>query len=351
MPQYAILVYPSANRVYTDSSPGLLRAELSVFGAALSAELTDVGEDTIGGVGYVVFSTAEPLTALDIALLSNLSSLYALFEYTHSERGEETLRPVTISPLASFDSDLLTIQKYPGKTNELFTKLLFNVTLLSTASPLAMLEQPLHVLDPLCGRGTTLNQALMYGFHATGLDVDGKDFEAYEQFVKTYLRTKRVKHTAESGQVRRNKVRLGRRLDVEFGLTKEQYKAGETRKLTYLNCDTLTADDLLKANSVDVIVTDAPYGVQHGSHRTQDASLARSPRDLLAAAIPVWTRVLRPGGAIGISWNTYVTKREELVEILARAGLDVCEGGPFEDFSHRVDQAIVRDLVVARKPA
>lgn len=344
MPQYAILVYPSANRVYTDSSPGLLRAELSVFGAALSAELTDVGEDTIGGVGYVVFSTAEPLTAQDIALLSNLSSLYALFE-----RGEETLRPVTISPLASFDSDLLTIQKYPGKTNELFTKLLFNVTLLSTASPLTMLEKPLHVLDPLCGRGTTLNQALMYGFHATGLDVDGKDFEAYEQFVKTYLRTKRVKHTAESGQVRRNKVRLGRRLDVEFGLTKEQYKAGETRKLTYLNCDTLTADDLLKANSVDVIVTDAPYGVQHGSHRTQDASLARSPRDLLAAAIPVWTRVLRPGGAIGISWNTYVTKREELVDILTRAGLDVREGGPYDEFSHRVDQAIVRDLVVARK--
>jgi SAM-dependent methyltransferase len=346
MPQYAILVYPSANRVYTDSSPGLLRAELSVFGAALSAELTDVGEDTIGGVGYVVFSTAEPLTTRDIALLSNLSSLYALFE-----RGEETLRPVTISPLASFDSDLLTIQKYPGKTNELFTKLLFNVTLLSTASPLAMLEKPLHVLDPLCGRGTTLNQALMYGFDATGLDVDGKDFEAYEQFVKTYLRTKRVKHTAESGQVRRNKVRLGRRLDVEFGLSKEQYKAGETRKLTYLNCDTLTADDLLKANSVDVIVTDAPYGVQHGSHRTQDASLARSPRDLLAAAVPVWTRVLRPGGAIGISWNTYVTKREELVEILTRAGLDVCEGDAYEDFSHRVDQAIVRDLVVARKPA
>jgi SAM-dependent methyltransferase len=345
MPQYAILVYPSANRVYTDSSPGLLRAELSVFGAVLSAELTDIGEDTIGGVGYVTFSTAEPLNGQDIALLSNLSSLYALFE-----RGDGVLRPVTITPLSRFDSDLLTIQKYPGKTNELFTKLLFNVTLLARTSPLAMLDEPLHVLDPLCGRGTTLNQAMMYGFEATGLDVDGKDFDAYEQFIKTWLRTKRVKHTAESGQVRRNKVRLGRRLDIEFGLTKEQYKTGDTRKLTYLNCDTLTTDDLLRANSVDVIVTDAPYGVQHGSHRTQDASLSRSPRDLLAAAVPVWSRVLRPGGAIGISWNTHVAKREELTEILGRAGLDVCEGGPYEEFSHRVDQAIVRDLIVARKP-
>jgi SAM-dependent methyltransferase len=345
MPEYAILVYPSANRVYTASSPSLLRAELAVFGNALSAGPSEIAENSIGGVGYVTFSTPEPLAERDIALLSNLSSLYALFE-----RGEETLRPIAITPLRHFDSDLLTIQKYPGKTNELFTKLLFNVTLLSTASPRAMLERPLHVLDPLCGRGTTLNQAMMYGFDATGLEVDGKDFDAYEQFIKTWLRTKRVKHTAEAGAVRRNKVRLGRKLDVEFGLTKERYKAGDTRKLTYFNCDTLTTDDMLRANSVDAIVTDAPYGVQHGSHRTQDASLSRSPRDLLAAAVPVWTRVLRPGGAIGISWNTYVTKREELIEILRRAGLDVCEGGPFEEFAHRVDQAIVRDLIVARKP-
>lgn len=345
MPDYAILVYPSANRVYTDSSPALLRAELAVFGAVLSAGITEIGEATIGGVGYVTFSTPEPLAEQDIALLSNLSSLYALFE-----RGPETLRPVTISPLAGFDSDLLTIQKYPGKTNELFTKLLVNVTLLATASPQAMLGGSLHLLDPLCGRGTTLTQAMMYGFDTTGLDVDGKDFDAFEAFLKTWLRTKRVKHTAETGQVRRNKVRLGRRLDVEFGLSKELYKAGDKRRLTYYNCDTLTTDDMLRANSVDLIVTDAPYGVQHGSHRTQDASLARNPRDLLAAAVPVWARVLRPGGAIGISWNTNVTRRDELVAILGHAGLDVRDDGPYAEFSHRVDQAIVRDLVVAAKP-
>ncbi len=80
------------------------------------------------------------------------------------------------------------------------------------------------------------------------------------------------------------------------------------------------------------------------------STLVRSPRDLLAAAVPVWTRVLRPGGAIGISWNTYVTKREDLVEILSGAELEICEGGPFAEFSHRVDQAIVRDLIVAGKP-
>ena len=340
MPEYVILVHPSANRVYAASSPALLRAELAVFGTALAAELSGIGEIELGGVGYVRFTSSAPLGERDLALLSNLSSLYALFEL-----GDGVLRPVAVTPLAKADSDLLTIQKYAGKTNEQFTKLLLNVTMLATADPFSAK----YLLDPLCGRGTTLNQAMMYGLHATGLDVDGKDFEAYEAFIKTWLRTKRVKHTAESGQLRRNKVRLGRRLDIEYAMTKEEYKAGDTRSLVYLNADTLTTDEVLRANSFDVIVTDAPYGVQHGSHR--EAGLQRSPRDLLAAAVPVWTRVLKPGGALGISWNTTVLPREELVEVLRKAGLDVREGGPWAEFAHRVDQAILRDLIVAAKPA
>ncbi|MFJ1765502.1 TRM11 family SAM-dependent methyltransferase [Amycolatopsis sp. NPDC088138] len=341
MSEYVILVHPSANRVYAASAPALLRAELAVFGTALAAELSGIEDVELGGVGYVRFTTSAPLGERDVALLSNLSSLYALFRLEG-----DVLRPVTVTPLAKADSDLLTIQKYAGKTNESFTKLLLNVTLLATADPLS--DKPRYLLDPLCGRGTTLNQAIMYGLHATGLDVDAKDFEAYEAFIKTWLRNKRVKHTAESGFLRRNKVRLGRRLDIEYAFTKEDYKAGETRKLAYFNADTLTTDEILRANSADVIVTDAPYGVQHGSHR--EAGLQRSPRDLLAAAIPVWTRVLKPGGALGISWNTTVLPREDLVAVLQKAGLDVREGGPYDGFVHRVDQAILRDLVVAAKP-
>ncbi|MEU6644871.1 SAM-dependent methyltransferase [Saccharomonospora sp. NPDC046836] len=344
MPEYAILILPSANRVYTETSSRLLRAELAVFGATvLSAPVTDADLRTIGGAEYVTFTTQTPLAETDVAYLSNLSSAYVLFEVAG-----ELLRPLPLHRLDKFDSDLLTIQKYSGKTNELFTKLLLNLTVLSTTRPAGLLERPLHVLDPLCGRGTTLNQAMMYGYDATGLDVDSRDFEAYQQFIKTWLRSKRIKHTAEATSLRRNKVRLGRRLDIEYGSTKEQYKAGHTRRISYLNCDTLHTDELLRNNSVDVIVTDAPYGVQHGS-RTPDAALARSPRDLLAAAVPVWSRVLRTGGALGISWNTYVVKRDELAEIVTNAGLSVCEGGPYDQLAHRVDQAILRDVLVARK--
>ncbi|MGH3947659.1 MAG: TRM11 family SAM-dependent methyltransferase [Pseudonocardiaceae bacterium] len=347
MTDYAILVFPAANRVYAESSRRLLGAELAVFGAAaLEGKLSGIAETALGGVDYITFSTPDPLDEHDIALLSNASSLYALFEVVE----EGLLTPVRLAPLDRFDSDLLTIQKYVGKTNELFTKLLVNVTCMAMADPRAMLSRPLRLLDPLCGRGTTLNQAMMYGFDGAGVDVDGKDFDAYERFIKTWLRSKRLKHSAESGVLRKNKARLGRRLDITYGATKEDYKSGEVRTLTYRAADTLTTDELFPPGSFDLIVADAPYGVQHGSHRTQDASVARSPRDLLAAAVPVWNRVLRAGGALGISWNTHVLPRPELIEILRRAGLEVREGGPFEELSHRVDQAIVRDLVVAAKP-
>lgn len=223
-----------------------------------------------------------------------------------------------------------------------------NLAVLATDRPAALLGRGLHVLDPLCGRGTTLNQAMMYGFDATGLELDGKDFDAYQHFIKTWLRTKRIKHSAQAGLLRRNRVRLGQRLDIEYGASKERYKAGDTRTVSYFNCDTLHTDELVKKGSVDVIVTDAPYGVQHGS-RTQDSALSRSPRDLLAAAVPTWARVLRKGGALAVSWNTYVVKRAELAEILTGAGLTPREEGPYTELAHRVDQAIVRDVLVATK--
>lgn len=348
MTDYAILVFPAANRVYAESSRRLMRAELAVISdAALDGKLHAFGETKLGGVDYLTFTTPEPLSAEDLAMLSNTSSLYALFEVVD----QRLLRSVALSPLDRFDSDLMTIQKYSGKTNELFTKLLVNVTCTALDEPRSMLSGSLRLLDPLCGRGTTLNQAMMYGFDAAGVDLDGKDFEGYERFIKTWLKSKRLKHSAESGVLRKNKVRLGRRLDITYAADKEDYKSGRTGTLAYRGADTLMTDGLFRAASFDLIVADAPYGVQHGSHRPQEAKVSRSPRDLVAAAVPGWTRVLRAGGAIGISWNTLVFPRAELVEILREAGLEVHDSGPYTGFSHRVDQAIVRDLVVATKPS
>jgi tRNA G10 N-methylase Trm11 len=210
-------------------------------------------------------------------------------------------------------------------------------------------NSPVAVLDPLCGRGTTLNQALMDGYDAIGMDIDGSDFDAYIAFLRSYLKRKRLKHQLDVNPVRRAKKVIGRRAEGSIGASKEQYKAKEAQRLTVVNGDSIKARDFFKSDSVDVVVTDLPYGVQHGS-RSRASSLERNPTDLLAAALPGWVELVRPGGAIGLAWNTYVGDRGELERLCAKAGLEVCSGPAYAGFAHRVDQAINRDVLVARKP-
>lgn len=332
-----MLVLPAANRVYTRASSQLTVGELEVFNhSVLGGRLRDVAPATIAGVPYVAFS-ADRLGERDLALLANLSSLYALFEV---EDGR--LRPLELRPLDRFDDDLLTIQRYQGKTNERFTRLLLNVTILASAFRDELLERRFSVLDPLCGRGTTCNQALMYGFDAAGVDVDAHDFDAYAQFIRTWLQQKRLKHRAEVATVRRDRRVVGRRLQVSVGTS-------DPLHLTVVNADTNRALEFFRPRSFDALVADLPYGVQHGS-RTPAARLSRSPADLLAGALPVWAELLRPGGALGLAWNTHVAGRDELAGILAAGGLEVLDADPYLGFRHRVDQAIVRDVLVARRP-
>jgi SAM-dependent methyltransferase len=299
VPRFALLIAPSTNRVYADSALPLTRAELSVFGA-----VSDIAETRIGGLPYVTFEAPG-----DPGHLANLSSMYGLFECVG-----ELLRPVELHPVAYFDEDLVTIPKYAGKTNEQFTRLLLNVTLLAAGHVPG--SSRLTVLDPLCGRGTTLNIALRYGYHAIGIERDGK-------------------HHAELNPVRRDRKLVARRFSATVA---------ERQTVTVYHADTVDARQFLKAGSADVVVADAPYGVAHGSHA--GGARTRGPLDLLRAAAPVWVELLAPGGALGISWNTHVANRDEAVAVLEKAGLAVVD---LPDLAHRVDQAIQRDVIVARR--
>src|SRR5205814_8129361 len=136
-------------------------------------------------------------------------------------------------------------------------RLLLNVTLLASAAAPAMLARRLTVLDPLCGRGTTLNQALMYGYDAVGIEREGKDVDAYSAFLRTYLKRKRLKHHAELNPVRRERKLVARRFEAAVG---------GAQTVTVFHADTADARQFLKAGCADVIVADAPYGVAHGSH-------------------------------------------------------------------------------------
>jgi SAM-dependent methyltransferase len=339
MPRYALLLAPSANRVYADQAARLAVAELAAFDAAVSATLTDIAPEVIGGVEYLTFT--GDLSARDVAYLSNLSAGYALFE-----RADDLMRPLELSPLARYDSDLITIPKYAGKTNEQFTKLVLNLTLLASAARERMLDGPVTVLDPLCGRGTTLNQALMYGYDAVGVEIDGKDVEAYKLFLQTWLKRKRLKHTADLVPVRRQGRRAARRLEVTLAASKDDHRAGAVQKVTVLHADTTQLDGLIRGGVADVIVADLPYGVAHGSY-DDGGGISRRPLDLLERAVPQWLPLLRPGGAVGLSWNLKVARRELAEDILVANGLAVVPQLPL---GHRVDQGIERDVVVARKP-
>lgn len=131
--RYALLVAPSANRVYAGEAPRLTEAELAAF-----------GETVLGA------------------------------------------RPRDLDP-----------------------------PVLASARAGQMRQRRLAVLDPLCGRGTTLNQALRCGYDAVGIESDAGHVEAYSAFLRTYLRHQRLKHTVEleaaliHGAVERDWVRTG----------------------------------------------------------------------------------------------------------------------------------------------
>lgn len=336
MTEFLLLVAPSANRVYAAYGARLMVAEAHAF----LPRFGDVGECTVtelAAVPYVAVQAED--TEQMRAAMAHLSGAHAVFV-----REGDLLRPVLLPPIAAYGDDLVTIPKYAGKTNEQWTRLCLNVTVAATRAPQRLLDRSLTVMDPMCGRGTTLNLALMLGLDSVGVDLDRQDFAAYETFIKTWMRQHRVKHEIESGPLRRDGATLGSRLTLRASADKAAFKAGGGTRVTFVRADTTALTGLVRSGSVDVIVTDTPYGVQHGSHGDV---LSRRPLAVLERAIDGWLRILRTGGAVGLSVNRHVAPVADVATLLQDRGLTVVEHEGA--FRHRVDAAIDRDLVVATK--
>jgi hypothetical protein len=177
--------------------------------------------------------------------------------------------------------------------------------------------------------------------------------DAYAAFLRTWLRRKRIKHQAELHPVRRDRRLVARRFAATITPPAARVAATITppaarpQSVVVYHADTVAARDFLRAGCADVIVADAPYGVAHGSHTA--GGRTRDPLRLLRAAVPVWAELLRPGGALGLSWNTYVATRDEAAKILIDNGLSVVEEPGYRGLEHRVDQAINRDVLVGRR--
>lgn len=336
-----MLANPGANRVYAAHAMTMAAAELAVCAPGAR----EVTPRSVAGVSYLGFETdaldadeADRTAAL--RLIARQSTFLALFE----ERPDGLLAPIEVADPDLFEDDLVTIPKYQGKTNEQFTRLLLNVTLAAVERPL---DEHSTVLDPLCGRGTTLTTAWTAGLNAAGVEVDEKAVEQLSAFLKTYLRRKRLKHKADMVPVRREGKSLGRKFEATVHLADRDLTMG------VFTGDTRSSAKLWGKRQFDAVVTDAPYGVVHGSRSDVVGTTGkrdRSPAGLLKGSLGVWAHQLKEGGALGLAWNTHGLGRDDLIAMVEETGLVARNDGPWLGFDHRVDSAIQRDVLVAVKP-
>ena len=331
---YAFLLYPHANIRYRQSLLQLAVQELSMTLSALGRE-AEVVPQKMGGAMFLTFEAAK-LTERDMRMLSQLASVYMLFEM---EDGKLTTLERTHPNYVG--EDLPALLKYKGKTNEMFTDTMLTMALAASAF-MPVHDSQLVVCDPMAGRGTTLRLALRRGYHGVGIEIGKADVKEAADYMTRYLEFHRIKYKrTDSALTVRGQVG-GRENKFVFSDSAEHFKDGDTRTLRLICGDTREAEALLKPNSVHLMVTDAPYGVQKGTAGRQD-----SIGGTIAAALPGWFDVLKSGGVLAMSFNTHVTRREGLVRLFEKAGFEIVQTANLE---HWVEQAISRDVILARKP-
>lgn len=331
---YAFLLYPHANIRYRQSLLQLAVQELSMTLSALGRE-AEVVPQKMGGAMFLTFEAAK-LTERDMRMLSQLASVYMLFEM---EDGKLTTLEHTHPNYVG--EDLPALLKYKGKTNEMFTDTMLTMALAASAF-MPVHDSQLVVCDPMAGRGTTLMLALRRGYHGVGIEIGKADVKEAADYMTRYLEFHRIKYKrTDSALTVRGQVG-GRENKFVFSDSAEHFKDGDTRTLRLICGDTREAEALLKPNSVHLMVTDAPYGVQKGTAGRQD-----SIGGTIAAALPGWFDVLKSGGVLAMSFNTHVTRREGLVRLFEKAGFEIVQTANLE---HWVEQAISRDVILARKP-
>lgn len=331
---YAFLLYPHANIRYRQSLLQLAVQELSMTLSALGRE-AEVVPQKMGGAMFLTFEAAK-LTERDMRMLSQLASVYMLFEM---EDGKLTTLERTHPNYVG--EDLPALLKYKGKTNEMFTDTMLTMALAASAF-MPVHDSQLVVCDPMAGRGTTLMLALRRGYHGVGIEIGKADVKEAADYMTRYLEFHRIKYKrTDSALTVRGQVG-GRENKFVFSDSAEHFKDGDTRTLRLICGDTREAEALLKPNSVHLMVTDAPYGVQKGTAGRQD-----SIGGTIAAALPGWLDVLKSGGVLAMSFNTHVTRREGLVRLFEKARFEIVQTANLE---HWVEQAISRDVILARKP-
>ena len=328
---YALLLWPHTNGRYEEAIRRPAIAELQIL-------LHTIGTDVIPyyrkicGVNSLCFEAPE-IPAEQLKRISGHSLFYLLAEWREPEN---TLIPLVPQPDRAIGFDLASVQKYKGKTNERFTDFLINMALYSSA--FAKESKQLRLLDPMCGRGTTLFQAVNRGWNATGLDTDSKEISGCDVYFEKYLQYHKIKYkkSAESRTVPgASAVKM-----TCFNVDQD----AETLEIG--TSDAALVHRIWKEERFHLICCDLPYGVQHAP---SGQGGAMSFENTLKRALPAWYAALKRGGAAAISFNVFTLKTERARELMEEAGFTAMRGGIYDETEHWVEQAITRDIAVGIK--
>ena len=335
---YAVLLWPHANVRYFESIKSLAAAELRVMLNAVCGE-TDVRPCRMGGLELLTFDADAPDERMR-RMLAMVSSAYAVFEV----RGD-ALIPLMPGGDLRFGGDLSGVLKYKGKTNEMFTGMLLNLAVFSSDFA-DKFDKPPAVLDPMCGRGTTPVEGRRRNWDGAGGEIDKTDVGELTRFVKKYAEFNHLKHKMESASMTVDGKNAGARTRFTIAENNTAFKQ-DPRTLTVTLGDTLLTDRFYKGRCFHALACDLPYGVQHES---RDGQTRVSLDKLMARALQAWKKTLFPGAAVALSFNANTLPLADAREMLARAGFEPLTGGPYDGLSHWVEQAITRDVAVARFP-
>jgi hypothetical protein len=266
--------------------------------------------------------------ARELGMLAMTGTIFTYCEQLGEYLGP-WLRPIDTHFLPHFPVDLVMTRRYRGKTNELFTHFLCNIARFSSDFAYQPWET-FRVFDPLAGGGTTLFMALVLGADVAGVDKSAKDIQSTVAFLKQY--------TKEQGIVCQVKEERLKKLGKRWWFTLGQVKP---KQCLLASGQTIESVKLVSGfKKPHLIVADLPYGIQHQGKIT----------DLLAGALPEWTSILLPGGAMTLAWeSTRFPRRDMTALIEAESRLTVLNKPPYNMLAHRVDRVIKqRDVIVAR---
>jgi len=311
MMKIALQISPEAGGAYFKDYVEIAKLELeTVFPGSSPVHRA------VGTLDFLVMDTEED-ALVQLMRLSFAQGIYAV----HGEH----LEPLDVRGDFGLHEDFVFGTKYRGKTNARLTQMLINVGLAAIGNP-----DPgkVKLLDPMCGRATTLLWAMRYGMASRGIEHDPKALEDIRRNIKKWTKLHRVKHSLKEG----TSGRARRGPQTKYMV----FKAAETDMRVYIG-DSRDTQGILKEERFDLIVADLPYGVQHFT-----TNKTRNPLKMVEACLDGWKRSLKDEGALIISFNNYNPKRDALLQTFERAGFWI------QDFTapHRMSESIVRDVAV-----